>query len=75
MEQAGVQAADFVRREAVPILGRQVLREDEKVISSYTVQEVSGNFDAKRISDYLSVHCNAYVKGLEDSSTSKDLEA
>ncbi|KAI9693949.1 MAG: hypothetical protein M1822_003220 [Bathelium mastoideum] len=57
VEQPSARVSDFVNNKAAPTLRRQIQKEDERVLSSYTVQEVAGTIDVAKITQYLSAQC------------------
>ncbi|KAI9686686.1 MAG: hypothetical protein M1820_010573 [Bogoriella megaspora] len=59
VEQPNARSADFASSKAAPNLRRQVQKEDEKVLASYTIPEVAGYVNTDGVKDYLIKHCGA----------------
>ena len=59
VEQPAARLVDYGSRQAAPTLSSQVKKEDEKVLSSYAVQEVAGQIDVEEITRFLSTQCQA----------------
>ena len=68
VSQPGVNAADYGSRFSAPHLRKRIAGEDENVRSSFTVADVVGEMDTKRLVDVIGKKCGAGLMSVDASS-------
>lgn len=70
ISQPGVGAADYGSRFSSPHLRKRIAGEDEKVRSSFTVADVSGEIDPSELVRVIEKKCGAGLMSVDASSKS-----